>query len=219
MNTRVQRHDKTSRSIKPYLAVAACLVVAVVVTFSVIERWTPSPAPEEAGDGRAIEGAGRVVIGRPAGTSSPSGGEPSTPGGAYKPEEFTFYKSLGSATVPEPKLDARPPAPPSASSKSKTASARETARGPVTGSRTSYTVQVASFQDRATADRLAARLRQDRYVVTVARVVLPNAGVRYRVRVGTFKTRQEALRLADRLKTKEKLDPFVALVTTAAPGL
>jgi cell division septation protein DedD len=219
VNTRVPQRDRASRSIKPYLAVAACLVVAVVVAFSVIERWTLSPAPEEAGDEGAIEGAGRVVIGRPAGKSPPSSREPSAPGGAYKPEEFTFYKSLGSAPVPEPKLGARPPAPHSVSSTSKAVPAREAPRKSVTGSRTSYTVQVASFQDRATADRLAARLRRDRYVVTVARVVLPDAGVRYRVRVGTFKTRQDALRFADILKTKEKLDPFVALVTTDAPRL
>ena len=222
MNTRVSQRDRTSRSIKPYLAVAACLVVAVVVAFSVIERWTPGFSPEETGGAESVGGAsgGRVVIGgRPSGrvAPAPAGGERSTPGTAYKPEEFTFYKSLGGAAIPEPKLDSRAAAPPPARPKAEPRAAEP--REPVGRVKTSYTVQVASFRDRATADRLAARLRRDRYVVTVARVVLPDAGVRYRVRVGTFKTRQDALRFADILKTKEKLDPFVALVTTDAPRL
>jgi len=124
---------------------------------------------------------------------------------------------LGGAAIPEPKLDPRAAAPPPARPKAEPRASEP--REPVGRLKTSYTVQVASFRDRATADRLAVRLRRDRYVVTVARVVLPDAGVRYRVRVGTFKTRQDALRLADILKTKEKLDPFVALVTTDAPRL
>lgn len=221
MNTRAQQRDQTSRSIKPYLAVAACLVVAAVVAFSVIERWTPGFSSDETGGAEGIGGAsaGRVVIGRPPGrgASVPSGAPRPAPGTAYKSEEFTFYKSLGNTAIPEPKLDPRAVSPPSARPKAEPRD-RESSE-PVGRSKKSYTVQVASFQDRATADRLAARLRRDRYVVTVARVVLPNAGVRYRVRVGTFKTRQDALRLADILKTKEKLDPFVALVPTAAPGL
>jgi hypothetical protein len=217
VNIRVPQRDRTGRSIKPYLAVAACLVVAVVVAFSVIERWTPGFSSEEAGDEGGIEGAGRVVIGRPAGKSPPSSREPSAPGGAYKSEEFTFYKSLGGAAIPEPKLDPRAASPPPVRPKAEPRAPE--LRDPVGKLKTSYTVQVASFRDRATADHLATRLRRDRYVVTVARVVLPDAGVRYRVRVGTFKTRQDALRLADILKTKEKLDPFVALVTTEAPRL
>src|SRR3989338_713343 len=115
MNTRVPQRDRTSRSIKPYLAVAACLVVAVVVAFSVIERWTPGFSSEETEGVETVGGAsaGRVVIGgRPSGrvAPAPSGGERSTPGTAYKSEEVTFYKSLGGAGGPA--AQHHPPGPP-----------------------------------------------------------------------------------------------------------
>ncbi len=214
MNTRVQRGDSSAgRSLKPYVAIVAFAVVAGVVLFSLIERWSPAPAWEDPDVGGAIEGGGRVVIGRPSsGPTAKTNADNATTTSSYKPEEFTFYKSLGSPAIPEPKLDPRPTAarPPPTRAAPKIERRERHQREPVI--RKSYTVQVGSFQDRKAADQLAARLRRRHQTVSVNRVVLPNAGVRYRVRVGAFKTRQDARDLADLLKTAEKLSPFVALV-------
>jgi cell division septation protein DedD len=73
-------------------------------------------------------------------------------------------------------------------------------------------VQIGSFQDRKSADRLSAKVRRYQYTVSVNRVVLPDSGVRYRVRVGSFATREDALKVAAMLKKKERVEPFVALV-------
>jgi cell division protein FtsN len=199
--------------LKPYLAIVACVVVAAVVVFTVLERWALRSALEDPDAGGAVEGAGRVVIGPPPAqprSSTRHGPKRATGDSTYKAEDFTFYKSLGNQTIPAPKLDPRPappsPAPPKAAAKAKSEAAPRAIQRP------RYTVQVGSFRDRASADRLAVRLRRHHSAVSVTRVLLPTSGVRYRVRVGMFKTRQDARRVADTLKTKEKLSPFVALV-------
>ncbi|MBI3607527.1 MAG: SPOR domain-containing protein [Nitrospirae bacterium] len=219
MNTRVQRGDSaTGRSLKPYVAIVALAVVAGVVLFSLVERWGSGPAWEDPDVGGVIDGGGRVVIGRPsAGPTTKTRTDSAPPTSSYKPEEFTFYKSLGSPAIPAPKLDTRPttsPPPPSGAAP-KIERPERSQRAPVI--RKSYTVQVGSFQDRKAAEQLAARLRRRHQMVSVSRVVLPNAGVRYRVRVGVFKTREDARDLADLLKTTEKVSPFVALVATDPP--
>ena len=212
MNTRVRR-DEAGRSLKPYVALVACAVVAGVVLFSLAERWAPRPASDDQDVVGEIEGGGRVVIGRPSTeTTTRTRADGATSSSSYKPEEFTFYKSLGSPAIPEPKLDPRPiqPPPPTPKADPKVERAGRPDRAPAV--RKSYTVQVGSFQDRKAAEQLATRLRRRHHLVSVNRVVLPSTGVRYRVRVGAFKTRQDARQLADLLKTTEKLSPFVALV-------
>lgn len=196
-------------SLKPYLAIVTLLVVVGVVSYSLVDRWLTEPPPEPDGNA-AIDGGGRVVIGQSAPGSSAPRAASGPPGedSPYKPQEFTFYKSLGNASQAPPKLEPKPPAEPRVSRPEPPAKRVESSR-PV--SRKSYTVQVGSFQDRKSAERLAAKVRHYRYTVSVTRVVLPDTGVRYRVRMGSFATREDALKLAETLKKKDrKLEPFVA---------
>lgn len=200
-------------SLKPYLAIVTLLVVVGVVSFSLVDRWLAEPSPASDGDA-PIDGGGRVVIGQSVPGSSgsrpgpgPSGAEPP------KPQEFTFYKSLGNSSQAAPALEPKPAEP--RVSKPEFPAKRVERAQPTT--RKAYTVQVGSFQDRESADRLAAKVRHYRYTVSVTRVVLPDTGVRYRVRMGAFATREDALKLAETLKKKDKkLEPFVALVAPAA---
>ncbi len=200
----------SERSLKPYLAIVTLLVVVGVVSYSLVDRWlAESQPPADDGDAPAA-GGGRLVIGQPAPGST---SRPATPGSQasespYKPQEFTFYKSLGNtsqAPALEPKPSAEPRVPPPQPPAKRVEGAKPVARK-------SYTVQVGSFQDRKSAERLAAKVRHYRYTVSVTRVVLPDTGVRYRVRMGSFSTREDALKLAETLKKKDrKLEPFVAL--------
>lgn len=212
---RSRRPRESGPSLKPYLAVVTLLVVVGVVSFSLVDRWLAEPPPDPEGEA-AIDGGGRVVIGQSTPGASKPRAESGPPGAdsTYRPQEFTFYKSLGGANQPPPALEPKPrtdqpvakPAPPT----TRVDSAR-----PV--SRKSYTVQIGSFQDRKSADRLAAKVRHYRYTVSVIRVVLPDTGVRYRVRMGSFATREDALKLAETLKKKDRnLEPFVALNVPAS---
>lgn len=216
MNTRVNREAAGGRALKPYVAIAALVVVAAVVGFSLAERWLVGTPPEDETLTETGTGGGRVVIGRPdRGPVPPVAPQEQSPApdASYKPEEFTFYKSLGGTGATEPTLTpSRPSVPPPPVKPDAERAARP-------GPSKTYTVQVGSFQDRRAADRLAARVRRYRHVVSVHRVVLPDSGVRYRVRMGAFRTRQDALKLAATLKQTEKLDPFVAAIGAGATGL
>jgi cell division septation protein DedD len=197
-------------SLKPYLAVVTLLVVVGVVSFSLVDRWLAEPPPESDSDS-PIGGGGKVVIGQSARDSSASRPEPGAAGAdsTFKPQEFTFYKSLGNGGQAPPALEPKPQSEARASKPAPPTTRAESARPVV---RKSYTVQIGSFQDRKSADRLAAKVRHYRYTVSVTRVVLPDTGVRYRVRMGSFSTREDALKLAETLKKREKkLEPFVAL--------
>jgi cell division septation protein DedD len=201
----------SGRSLKPYLAVVTLLVVVGVVSYSLVDRWLGEPQPPDDGGEASVTGGGRLVIGQPApGSSSRSPGSGSQGSESpYKPQEFTFYKSLGNTSQAPPALEPKAPVEPRVSRPEPPATRVERAQ-PV--NRKSYTVQVGSFQDKKSADRLAAKVRHYRYTVSVTRVVLPDTGVRYRVRMGSFSTREDALKLAETLKKKDKnLEPFVAL--------
>ena len=193
-------------ALQPYLAIVTLLVVVGVVSYSLVDRWLAEPQTETDGDA-IINGGGRVVIGQTAPGSSKRASPRSTgEDSPYKPQEFTFYKSLGNANQAPPKLEPKPQAESTVSRPEPPTKRAQPA------TRKSYTVQVGSFQDRQSAERLAAKVRHYRYTVSVTRVVLPDTGVRYRVRMGSFSTREDALKLAETLKkTDKKLEPFVAM--------
>ena len=76
------------------------------------------------------------------------------------------------------------------------------------GSEGRFAVQVGAFTESASAERLAARLRESGYGVYVSPGV--QAGQpRWRVRVGPLPSRDEAERAAGRLKSEEKLPTWV----------
>jgi len=61
-----------------------------------------------------------------------------------------------------------------------------------------YTIQVGSFQDRESAERLALELESKGFDAYVEKAQIPGRGVWYRVRVGTFETKAEAQAWAER---------------------
>lgn len=69
---------------------------------------------------------------------------------------------------------------------------------PVKPKEVRFTIQVGSFQDRESAERLALELESLGYDAYVEKAVIPHRGVWYRVRVGNFATKEEAKAWADR---------------------
>jgi cell division septation protein DedD len=198
-------------SLKPYLAIVTLLAVIGVVSFSLVERWLADPVADAPSEEEAMTDGGRVVIGSKVAPPHTPPNAPASAEAPYKPQDFTFYKSLGNTAEPEPKLE--PPPAPVTPPVSPSATPADRKGAP---SRKAYTVQVGSFQDRKAAERLATKFRRYKYTVSVNRVVLPDSAVRYRVRVGSFASRDDALKVAEILKKKERVEPFVALVAPAA---
>lgn len=65
-----------------------------------------------------------------------------------------------------------------------------------------YTLNIASFRDKANADRLMKELEEKGYAAFVEKANIPQKGTWYRVAVGRFSSRGEALTFAQELKKK-----------------
>lgn len=70
----------------------------------------------------------------------------------------------------------------------------------------SYFVQVASFQEEATAEGLKKRLAQKGYPVHVVPVQIAKMGLWYRVRLGAFATLQEAQAAQKHISAEEHIE-------------
>ncbi len=75
----------------------------------------------------------------------------------------------------------------------------------VTGS---FTIQVASTKDEASADKLVVKLRMNGYPAYQSRAEIPDKGIWYRVKVGPYAKRDAAEPILKRLKS-EKMDGFI----------
>ena len=73
-----------------------------------------------------------------------------------------------------------------------------------------FTIQVASFQDKARTETVANGLKQKGYQPVISPKELPEKGTWYRVFVGDFDTEKEAKSLLDKLKENHK-DSFIKL--------
>ena len=125
------------------------------------------------------------------------------------PPELTFYRELTAPLKP-------PPLPPKPAEKA--APKRETAPPPAaeaastaTATRTDggrYTVQVGSYNVRAQAEAMRARLAVAGHEVHIAE---GEAGgvMRYRVRIGTYGTAEEARQAAVRLASEAQVATYV----------
>lgn len=139
--------------------------------------------------------------------AEPPAGQSSVPEKeASQKDEFTFYQSL-TAPGDQPAAVGLPPA--------KKKPAEETAQVQVPRKRPlkethQYTLQVGSFAERQSADRLVARLVRKGYSAYMMEARLQDQGVRYRVRVGSFSDKKRARVLAERLAKREGLQSFVA---------
>jgi cell division protein FtsN len=142
------------------------------------------------------------------------------------PPTLTFYRELTAPLAPSPPPPPRPPArakektakpDPAPADATRTGSMSlpsaspgvpDTATAPrrVDGGR--YTVQVGSYNGRAQAEALRARLHaagHDAYVAPGE----TGGGTRYRVRVGTYATMEEARQAAVRLGSEAQVATFV----------
>lgn len=74
-----------------------------------------------------------------------------------------------------------------------------------------YTVQVAAFRDRESAERLSLRLESKGFDAYVQRSDVNGKGVWYRVRVGAFDDKDAAKELARRVQSREGRSAYVTL--------
>jgi len=73
-----------------------------------------------------------------------------------------------------------------------------------------FTIQVASFQDKARAEIVANGLKHKGYQPVISPKELPEKGTWYRVFVGDFDSEEDAKSLLDKLKEEHK-DSFIKL--------
>ena len=71
-----------------------------------------------------------------------------------------------------------------------------------------FTIQVASFQDKLKAERLAEELKKKGYKATISTKDLGGKGIWHRILVGDFDGKEEAAKFLQELKVKYK-DSFV----------
>jgi cell division septation protein DedD len=101
------------------------------------------------------------------------------------------------APVKEAPPEVKPPSP-----SPKAAPAEKKTAGPAPPG-TYYVLQVASFRDRAEAERYARAFRDRGYAAEVVSVNLPGKGTWHRVYVGRFKSRTEAEKAYRELKARK----------------
>jgi cell division septation protein DedD len=73
-----------------------------------------------------------------------------------------------------------------------------------------FTLQIAASQNRADADKLAARLREKGYAPYIASAEVAGKGTWFRVRMGSFATKDAAARYLADFKQETQLEAFVA---------
>ncbi|HZI06097.1 MAG TPA: SPOR domain-containing protein, partial [Archangium sp.] len=73
-----------------------------------------------------------------------------------------------------------------------------------------FTLQISAFQNRAEADRFAAKLRDRGYAPYIITAEVPNKGTWYRVRMGSFPSKDAASRYLSDFKRETQLQAFVA---------
>ncbi len=148
------------------------------------------------------------------------------PVSGQKQEEFTFYKTLtdrSDKTVsielkPKPVKEGLNPgkdAFPSASSKQAESKQPQSPaqREPAAASfgKLRYTVQTASYQERAMADDEVQRLKKRGFAAFVLSSEMPGKGVWHRVRIGSFSNKTAAEKLQRVIHEKERLLGIVVL--------
>jgi cell division protein FtsN len=69
-----------------------------------------------------------------------------------------------------------------------------------------FTIQVGAFKDRASADRVVARLKSKGFP---ASVMPAEGGGLFNVRVGSYEARADAERVQNKLRDEEKFKPFI----------
>jgi cell division protein FtsN len=156
-------------------------------------------------------------------------------------EEFTFYKTLtdkGNTTVSielkpkpedkenekrkksdresvkvEPKAEKPRPVPVKQPEPKKMTVKKEPKPTPAreTDANIRYTLQIASYPERDSAEADARKMKQRGYAAFVVSSNLEEKGTWYRVRLGSFSSRASAERLQRELKAKEGITPIITI--------
>lgn len=183
------------------------------------KRVEPSPKPDKVAEPspRAESVAAVAEAGGSAEKAGPAAREPATPTPDLEagPEEPTPPRApdpaaeqvaLAPAPVAEPTAT-RTASPSSPAMKDAFARAQ---KSPPTAAGGPFTLQLSASQDRAEADRFAAKVRDRGYAPFVAAVEVPGKGTWFRVRMGSFPTREAAVRYLQDFKRETSLEAFVA---------
>jgi cell division septation protein DedD len=75
-----------------------------------------------------------------------------------------------------------------------------------------FTLQISSFQERAEADALSAKLTSAGYKPFIVMSDVPDRGIFFRVRIGEYATRDEALAAKETFEDKEHIIAYVTRI-------
>ena len=203
----------------PVLALAggAAVLVAFAIGVLVGRGRSPEPLPTSevvtspdalTGPAAADQGPQIEMI-RPDGTTAPVPAAAATPqpDGAAPAAAAVQPPSSAPEPAPVPAPTAAPtPTPPVAGSASGKATPKPPAVKPGGGT---FTVQVAAFRDRESAERLALQLESRGYDAYVQRSEVSGKGTWYRVRVGAFNDKEAARALAQKIERQEGRSAYI----------
>lgn len=118
--------------------------------------------------------------------------------------------TVAAAAAPAP--PAAPPAKPPAPEKPKQNEAQAASAVPPASSSGHFTLQISSFQDRAEADALVAKLGSGGYRPFVIMSDVPDKGTFFRVRLGDFPSRNDALVAKEDFERKQHIIAYVTRI-------
>ncbi len=142
------------------------------------------------------EKVGRLIVGDPS-----------------KKEELTFYKTLTDrGDKRSPAIDLKP----TKALSSPKVDQRRPAQTQVNKSNhpvlNLYTLQVGSFVEKESAQKLVRKLTGKGYPAYLFKVMVTGGETRYRVRVGSFADKMKAKSVAERLEKEEALKSFITFL-------
>lgn len=205
------------------LAVAAAVLAAFALGVLVGRSRTPEPmpivdVPAEAAPTKPPTTAGpEIEMIRPDGSTAP----PSALGGATPGpvpiDTSNAAPGLAPAQAPNSEVPADPAGAAAVPAAAATpAAAPKPAPQPVAAKPPTvkpgggpFTVQVAAFRDRESAERLSLQLEARGYDAYVQRSEVAGKGTWYRVRVGAFKDKEAARALASKIERQEGRSAYV----------
>lgn len=118
------------------------------------------------------------------------------------PTEASMEKRTDPPAIPDKEASTPPPAPKPAPAVKPTATPKPAPVIAAAAPDKRFTIQVASFQDLASAERSVKSLQDKGFSAHHRRVEVPGKGVWYRVRIGAFDTKAEAEAMLKKLEKK-----------------
>lgn len=186
------QHQKRNRRVRLLVFLSGGLLTGFLLVWVLI--WLEQPLT-----GKNLSDQATAIL--PVPSSRQTGKPPSAPENTK--DAFIFYEALEARNTDGSELMPLTPQP----QEPITSSIRAVA--PMGGK--AYTVQVAAFNDQATAQVLAGRLVKKGYKAYLLPQQVPGKGLWHRVRIGHYRERKEAEQMVERLLKNEQLTGFVAV--------